>query len=113
MEYIDKKTGQVFETKNISLSNLCGGELDDQFRYLLNDLARHLYDGDTGRLKIELKVSQGNQDEFPTSSQIFIEASLSASYPKIKILDIHKAITDKNDRVVNLVDKSLFDETEE
>lgn len=113
VQYVDKKTGEVLEVKELSLSTLMGGEVDEQFRRSLDDLARHLGDGDSGKIKIELKATRVPANDYPGNAQIFIEAALSVSYPKIKLNEVHKAQMNNEDKVVEVVDKGLFSGIEE
>lgn len=112
MQYVDKKTGEVLETQELSLATLVDGEVDEQFRRSLDDLAWHLGDGDSGKIKIELKVTRVPVNDYSGDTQIFIEAVLNVSYPKIKLKEAHKARMNDEDKVVEVVDKGLFAETD-
>lgn len=88
MEYINKKTGEVFQADEVTLSNLCDGDLDfifkGEFRKLINELSV----GDKGSINITVKV---NRDFDASMDEVIqVECLLGTKYPKIKLSDENK-----------------------
>lgn len=85
MEYVNKRTGEVYQAEEVDLNNLCDGDLNflftGEFRKLINELDI----GDKGNITINIKASKSlgaTGDE-----AIFVEAQLSTKYPKAVISD--------------------------
>lgn len=106
MDFVDKKTGEIIEVGEIKLSRLMKGELDEQFRYMLNDLAAHLDNGDKGKIKITIEA-MGDVDEGGTF-RIIMAAELAATYPKVKLKETHLSRLDDKGSVIDKIDKNLF-----
>lgn len=109
MVYVNRNTGEIFDAEKVTLSNLCGGWISDQFNSDLSLLARRMEQEDKGSITIKIIVQKKFDGE--GSECLYIGAESSLELPKVKMAD-QKAKHIKDDgEVVNKGDrKSLFDD---
>lgn len=107
--YINRNTGEVFNAEKVTLENLCGGWVSDQFTRDLELLASRMVPDDNGSITIEIKVVKQYDGEGAECLMIGAESSLKL--PKVKMLDdkvkhisLDGGVVIKGDR------QSLFDD---
>ena len=107
--YINRNSGEVFNAEKVTLENLCGGWVSDQFTRDLELLASRMVPDDNGSITIEIKVAKQYDGEGAECLMIGAESSLKL--PKVKMLDdkvkhisLDGGVVIKGDR------QSLFDD---
>ena len=104
MEYVNKRTGEVYQAEEVDLKNLCDGDLNFLFTGELDI-------GDKGNITINIKASK-NLDATGDEA-IFVEAQLGTKYPKAVISDNNAKKVAENGQVVQKIESGMFDEAAE
>ena len=108
MAYINRNTGEIFDAEKVTLSNLCGGWISDQFNNDLQLLAGRMAQDDTGSITIEIKVAKKFDGE--GAECLYIGAESSLKLPKVKMVDdVAKHISSDGEVVIKKERQSLFD----
>lgn len=112
MQYVNKKTGEVYDVQVVDLGNLCDGSLNRAFVQELKKLTRELtIDSKPGCITIKVKV---DKDMPPSGETILrVEASIATKYLSTSIRDDNtKNITDDG-QIVERIPEGLFDNQQE
>lgn len=110
MEYINKKTGEVFQADEVTLSNLCDGDLDFIFKGEFRKLIAEMNAGDKGSIAISIKVNK----DFDASMDevIAVECLINTKYPKIRLSDENKKRIGEDGKVLQLKETDMFKNAE-
>ena len=106
MEYINKKTGEIYQVEEIGLGNICDGDLDFVFKGEFKSLVEKLSHGDKGVINIAIKVSKGCEANGDVS--LFVEAQLGVKAPKLRIDDNNMLKIAETGSVVRRIDGGMF-----
>lgn len=109
MDYVNKKTGEVFEVETTNLSNICNGDLDIMFKSELRSLVERMVPGDKGAITIKINISMGVTDDIPYVSA---SAKLSAKYPGCEISSGTDMNIGQDGHLVQRKEKNMFEQEE-
>ena len=106
--YVNRKTGEIFDAELLTLSNLCNGQVEEQFQNDLHLLSSRMVKGDTASITIKITCGKDITDNGEPIMVIAAESSLAL--PKVKIEDtVPKNINEQNDVLIKKEPKNLFD----
>ena len=106
MDFVDKKTGEVFEVEQTNLANICGGDVNRCFVSELKKLVKEMEPGDKGAITIKIKLEAGYKDGI--GEVCVMEAGLSTKYPSISIIDVQENMQTGEGEIVRRKEKNLF-----
>lgn len=106
MEFVDKKTGEIFEVEETNLMNICGGDVDRCFKRELSKLIAQMAPGDKGGITIKIKLEAGFKEGI--GEVCVMEAGLSTKYPSISIVDVQENMQTEEGEIVRRKEKNLF-----
>ena len=108
MVYVNRQTGEIFDAEKVTLSNLCGGWVSDQFTRDLQLLASRMVQEDKGSITIKIAVQKKFDGE--GAECLYIGAESNLELPKVKMVDSkEKHIKDDGEVVEKGERQSLFD----
>ena len=107
MEYINKKTVEIYQADEVNLSNLCDGDLDFIFKSEFRELISKLEIGAKGSINIAVKVNK--LLDASGDAVIAVDVLLASKYPKISISDDNKKRIAEDGKVLQLRETSMFD----
>ena len=106
MEFVDKKTGEIFEVEETDLMNVCGGDVNRVFKHELKKLVSQMAPGDKGGITIKIKLEAGYKDG--VGEVCVMEAGLVTKYPTISLTDVQENMQGDNGEIVRRKEKNLF-----
>lgn len=106
MEFVDKKTGEIFEVEETNLMNICGGDVNSCFKQELRKLIAQMMPGDKGGITIKIKLEAGYKDGI--GEVCIMEAGLSTKYPTISLTDVQDNMQTDKGEIVRRKEKNLF-----
>lgn len=106
MEFVDKKTGEIFEVEETDLMNICGGDVNRMFKHELKELVARMAPGDKGGITIKIKLEAGYKDG--VGEVCVMEAGLNTKYPTISLIDVQENMQWDNGEIVRRKEKNLF-----
>lgn len=108
MVYVNRQTGEIFDAEKVTLDNLCGGWVSDQFAADLRLLAGRMVQDDKGNITIKIAVQKKFDGD--GAECLFIGAESSLELPKVKMADQKaKHIKEDGEVVETGARQSLFD----
>lgn len=106
--YINRNTGEVFNAEKVTLENLCGGWVSEQFTRDMELLASRMAPDDNGSITIEIKVAK--QFDGEGAECLLIGAESNLKLPKVKMVDTNvKHISSDGEVVIKGERQNLFD----
>lgn len=86
MKYVNRETGEIIKCEEISLNNICNGDLNNYFRVIINDLGDALQAGEESNITIKIKVAKVEAlgDTVPC---IKVSATINHTLPKVSLND--------------------------
>ena len=107
MDFVDKKTGEVFEVEQTNLMNVCGGDVNRCFVSELKKLVKEMVPGDKGAISIKVKLECGYKEGI--GDVCVMEADLNTKYPKISLVDVTDNMQADGGEIVRRKERSLFE----
>lgn len=106
MQWVNAKTGEVYEVEETDLANACEGDLNRLFKNELRKLVSQMQPKSVGAVNIKVKVTCDYDADLNVA--YIMEADISTKYPKVTVDDLKPKRCLEDGTIAQAKERGLF-----